>query len=138
MDQLTFVKAGLKPKYWYIQIAANSTRQYTINIKLLTEINFIIGITSYLSGIGPNNTSIINDVDIKNYFLTLKAKNSEDVFSNMRFDIFSTPAIVSGDENPANRFFPVNIKGMNIDLQNSYISNPGAASNALMLGFLYI
>ena len=138
MEQLAFVNQGVKPKYWYIQIAASATNRYNINIKLLTEINFIIGIRAYNDGIGPNNTALIATGILDDYFLNLVAKNSANIFDRMRLDVLSGGDLGGSDVKFANPFFPVNIKGADVDLQNSYITNPGAASNALMFGFLYI
>ena len=138
MDQLTFALAGVKPKYWYIQIAANATVRYTINNKLLTEINYIIGIRAYSAGIGPNNTGLVTQANLDDYFLNLVSKNSANIFDRMRLDVIGGRTVGANASVPPNRFFPVNIKGSEMDLQNSYISNPGLASNALMFGFLYI
>lgn len=138
MDQLAYYKAKIKPKYWFVQITANAASQYNIRTKMMGEINNIIGICSYHTGLGPNNVTLIGAGDLSLYFVTLIQKNGENIFQKMRLDLIAMQTVASAGARTGNRFFPCNIKAKDVDLPNSFINNPGAASNSLMLGFKYI
>ncbi len=138
MNQLTFLKHKLKPKFWYIQIAGSANTQYNLNVKMNGSIHSIIGMNAFVAGVGPNNTSLGALGALDDYFLTLIGLNGENIFARMRLDLLVGQVSGTGGARSNNRFFPCNIDARRVDLPNSYIQNPGAASNAFMFGFLYI
>src|SRR3990172_8921623 len=118
---LTFYKAGIKPKHWFVQIAANSLTRYIINTKMPGYITNIIGMMTLINGVGPNNVALVAGANSDNYYINLKSIGGDNILDNIRYsellwDPFST---ISKDA-----FLQMNIKAKNVDLVNSFIINP--------------
>src|SRR3990167_1833763 len=126
MDQLYYVERGLKPKTWYVEIAANANTEYFVRVKMNTVIKNIIGVRCYTAGVSPNNTSLMALAQVDEYFLTMISLSGGFIFDRMRLDIFwygsSTNSISS-----AHSYMPCNVRGQDVDLPRSIIKNPGAA-----------
>lgn len=131
---LTFLERNINAKTWNVQIAANAAVRYNINTKLPNYINNIIGIATSDSGVSPNNTALVTVGETIFYFITIKTFDGF-FLENIRYDLL---LYSNGNVIYQNRFFACNIRGKDIDLFSSYITNPQPLSNALMITFYYI
>lgn len=138
MDQLHYVNRGLKPKTWYVEIASNANTEFLVRVKMPKYINNIIGIKSFAAGSSPNNTALLAPATSDEYFLQLISLSGGFILDRIRLDVITYQSSSVVGFSSADSYFPTNIRGMDVDLPRSIIRNPGGASNALMLGFLYV
>ena len=137
MDQLHYYKNNVSPKYWNLQIAANAAVKYEIGIPFPSYIKKIIGICAFTAGVNMDNTAVMPGAQADEYFLSLKRQGGFP-YQEIRLDVLTFDINDEVNADTENIFMPMNMDASDIDLQSSFILNPGAASNALMFGFLYI
>lgn len=137
MDQLIYYKSEVFPKYWNLQIAANSSVKYQIGVPLPSYVKKVIGLMCVCSGVNMSNTALVSVANTGYYFISLK-KQGGFPYQELRLDMLIADIETGANSDNSNRFLPVNIDNADIDLQSSFILNPSGISNALMFGFLYI
>lgn len=138
MDELEYYNANVVPKYWNLEVPANSAVQYNIDQPLPDYVRVIIGLMCYTAGVNTSNTALVTSANSDNYFLALKRQGGFPI-QQIRLDMLTYNIVGSAaSADWGNVFMPLYLECADIDLQSSYILNPGGSSNALMFGFLYI
>ena len=137
MNQLEYYNRKVFPKYWHLQIGANAAVKFNIGVPFPGYVKKVIGICCYAAGVNTANTAVMAVAQADEYFISLKRQGGFP-FQELRLDMLLFDQNGSAAASSDNIFFPVNFDNEDVDLQSSFILNPGAVSNALMFGFLYL